>query len=371
MSQEERLMILQMVADKKISATEAAELLWALDGSAPADRPRPEGESDPRERVVVIKRRGEAGHADHPGRPPKPPRGPEWPKGPEPPVLSGLGGFIENIVERVGSVFSDVVEPRYEFPEELTGEWTADQVPIRVMTGNGRVEIKGWGQPGYKAIITVKANGATEEEARSRAKDAYNLTVDENRFELDARRSDNTWNNMAVHLTLMVPKAKRYLIEARTGNGRVELDQLLAAETRVNTGNGRIRLIGGAHDRVHVKTGNGSVEVTADVGDLEASTGNGSVTVIPTGNRDQTLRLSTGNGSLDIDTAQLPRGFGLKLDAHTGMGTVNIGLPNLIYDRDVRSMAHKHVIARTPDLEAAPIRVTVGARTGMGSVNIH
>lgn len=362
MSQEERLMILQMVADKKISATEAAELLRALDGSAPTERPRPGGETDPRERVAEIKR---------PPRPPEPPRGPEFPRAPEPPVLSGLGGFIENIVERVGSVFSDVVEPRYEFPEELTGEWAADQVPVRVMTGNGRVEIKGWDQPGYKATITVKANGATEEEARTRAKDAYTVSADENRFELDARRGDNTWNNIAVHLTLMVPKGKRYLVEARTGNGKVELDQLLTVESRVNTGNGRIRLIGGAHDRVHVKTGNGSVEVAADVGDLEASTGNGSVTVTPAGNRDQNLRLSTGNGSLEIETSQLPSGFGLKLDAHTGMGTVNIGLPNLIYDRDVRSMAHKHVIARTPDLEAAPMRLTVAARTGMGSVNIH
>lgn len=361
MSQEERLMILQMVADKRISATEAAELLRALDNSVPAERPRPEGEAEHRERVVVVKRRGHAGHA---GRP-------ELPEPPEPPSLSGLGGFIENIVERVGSVFADVVEPRFEFPEERTGEWTADEVPIRVMTGNGRVEIKSWDRPGFKATITTKASGAKEEEARARARDAYMVTADGDRFELDARRGDNTWNNLAVHLTLMVPKGKRYLIEARTGNGKVELEELSASEARLNTGNGKICVIGGAHERVHVKTGNGSVEVSADVADLEASTGNGSVTVIPTGNRDQNLRLSTGNGSIEVETARLPDGFGLKVDAHTGMGSVNIGLPNLIYDRDVRSMAHKHVIARTPDLETAPARVTIAARTGMGSVKVH
>lgn len=348
MSQDERLMILQMVADKKISAKEAADLLRAIDGTEQGAASAP--------RSV---------HANPTVRP----NGPT-PPAPTPPLpLSGLGSFIENMVERMTSVFSDMVEPRYEFTSELAGEFPAGEVPLRIFTGNGRVEVKGWDESGFKAIITVKAGGTNEEEARRKANSAYTIKAGENGFDLETRRVE--WpENIVVHVELMVPKDRTYRLEGRTGNGRMEIQDVALTDNRLHSGNGRIALSGVTADRLFVRTGNGSMDLVGDIGDLDAGTGNGSVTVSPLGNRSQTLKLSTGNGSIRIHSGRLSPDAGLKLDVNTGMGGATITLPNLVYDRDVRTMPNKQVVARTPNFEQAAVQVVLVARTGMGSVSV-
>lgn len=345
MSQDERLMILQMVADKKISASEAAELLRALDGA----EPEAETSAGPKARFAP---------------PPPPPPSPPNPSS----LGNGLGSFIEEIVERVSSAFSEVTEPRYEFPTELSGTFTGGEIPLRIFTGNGKVEIQAWDQPEYKANILVKARGANEAEARERARDAYTVKADENGFELEARRHD--FFEAVVNVTLLVPRNKRYRLETRTGNGSVTLNGLMLSEGKAISGNGRITCIG-ASDSLVVKTGNGSIELEGDNLSLEAASGNGSIRIRPAGARPQHIKVTTGNGSAKVDCSRLGPDAGYKVEAHTGMGSVSLGLPGMVYDRDVRSMGHKHVIARSTNYEQAEVPVTIIARTGLGSVSIQ
>jgi len=306
MSQEERLMILQMVADKKISAVEAAELLKAL---GPGHK-EPEPASEPTPAPPFRTR-------------PIPP--------PPPPVLTGLGSFIENVVEMVTGPLSDAMEPRYEFPAELTGEFAPDEVQIRIVTGSGRVVIQAWDGQGYQASIVAKASGANEEEARAKAASAYTVKADATGFDLEAKRWD--WGGTAVHVVLLVPKGKTYRVEARTGNGAIEVEGLAMSDTKLDTGNGSIH-------------------------------------VSPTGSQPQMLRLRTGNGSIAVRTVKVGAGAGFKVEAHTGLGRVNLGLPSLIFDTDVRHSPSKTVVARTVNFETAAVPVTILAWTGMGSVTV-
>lgn len=364
MSQEERLLILQMVADQKISATEAAELLRALnDGQkAPAPPARPVPPAAPPAPPA-------------PGAPPAPQAGPA-PAGPEPVIqssgvsfASGLSSFIEEVVSRVTSAVSEFAEPPYEFPSEFTGLFTEAEVPVRIVTGNGAVRVQTWDQPGYKALVRVKARGTSEADARNRAQDAFTVSADERGFHLETRRYD--WQNMAVHVTLLVPGDRLYKVEVKTGNGDVELTDLPVAEGRVSTGNGKVVSRGGQQGRLDLRTGNGSLLVESDAADVEASSGNGSVTIRPVGSRSKRLRVNTGNGSVRIDTRQVPAGTGFRVDAHTAMGGVDIGLPGLVFERDVRSVGHKHVVAHSSGYEQATQRIEIKAGTGMGSIGIE
>ncbi len=343
MSQDERLMILQMVADKKITAAEAAELLKALDHREPEPAKGPQALKKPPFR----------------SRPTPPP---------VPPVLSGLGSFIENVVEKVTGSFASAFEPRYEFPTELTGEFTGDVVPIRIVTGNGRVVVRAWDEPGYKASILAKAAGANEDEARTRANSAYTVKAGADGFELEVKHWD--WGDTAVHVTLLVPRGKTYRLDARTGNGSVELEGLSMIETQLDSGNGKIFVRGGSADRVTLRTGVGSVDIEADVANLDAQTGSGSLHIMPTGSRPQLLQLNTGNGSVHVQTVKVGAGAGFKVEVHTGLGGVNLGLPSLTFDSDVRSSPSKSVRARTVNFETASVPVTIIASTGMGSVTI-
>lgn len=340
MSQEERLMILQMVSEKKISVEEATELLRAIEPGKKEQTTAGSGTED----------------VCQPGRSAS--------------FGSGLGSFIEDIVERVTSAVSEAVEPRFEFPSELTGEFSGGEVPVKILTGNGQAELRAWDEPGYKAIIVVKARGANEDEARKRAEGAYTVEHGPSGFSLESTRRFMDGGDVAVNVTLMVPRSKRYKLETRTGNGRVELVDVNVIDGRVTSGNGRITCRGGQADKLFLRSGNGSIAVEADVAELEAGSGNGSVTVIPQGGRSQTLKLSTGNGSVQVDTRRLVSGVGYKVEAHTGMGSVSVDLPDLVFNRNVRSMANKHVIATSAKYEEAAARVDINARTGMGSVTI-
>ncbi|MDB4894027.1 MAG: hypothetical protein JWN15_289 [Firmicutes bacterium] len=368
MAQEERLMILQMVADKKITASEAAELLKALDGGRPDDG------------VARVAAAGTTG--------PGPVAEPAAVTQPQPPgpgaVLpppadagphrvtnfgGGLGSFIEDVVERVTSAVAGVVEPPHEFTSVFSGKFAASDIPLRIITGNGRVEVRTWDQPGYQALVLVKARGNTEAEARNRARDAFTVKANEQGFELEARRME--FGDLAVHVTLNVPIDRRYRVEARTGNGHVDLEGLSLSDGRIHTGNGRVTCRGGQSDDLTIRSGNGSVEVETDSANLKAETGNGSLDITPTGARPQSLRLSSGMGSVRISSRRMGPGAGFKVEAHTGMGGVSVGLPDLLYDRDSRTLANKHVIARTANFEQAAVPVTIVAHTGMGSVSVE
>ena len=348
MSQEERLMILQMVADKKISASEASELLKALD---------------------------EKGAATPGAAPPPPPKGAAPPNPPPPPfpspgLGSGLSAFVEEIFDRATGILGDFTGPRFEFPTEISGVFAGDQVPLRIFTGNGHVELKGWDEPGYKASILVKARGSSEAEARGRAADAYTVRATESGFELEANRRYD-WSELTVSVTLYLPKQKLYRLESRTGNGHILVEGINLIDGSGTSGNGRITVRGAAADRLYLKSGNGSIEIDGDVADLEAGTGNGSVKVIPLGRRSESMQLKTGNGSVVVDTGRLSREVGLHVDAHTGMGSVNISRNNLVYERQERNVGHKHVVARTQGYETAERRVSIRARTGLGSIAVE
>lgn len=374
MSQDERLMILQMVADKKISATEAAELLKALDGKesaaqafagappVPGAPAAPAAPTAPGALMVPVPPVAPDASAPQPPRAPSPPPGPG--------LGTGLSSFIEEIVDRVTSAFGEFSGPRYEFPTDISGLFTEEQVPLRILTGNGHVELKGWDQPGYKASILVKARGANEAEARARAQEAYLVRADEKGFELEANRRYD-WSDLVVSVTLFLPKEKLYRLETRTGNGHILVEGVTLVEGSGTSGNGRITFRGGAADRLYVKSGNGSIEIDGDVADLEAGTGNGAVRVIPLGRRSESMQVKTGNGSITIDTGKLSREVGLFIDTHTGMGSVKIGRNDLVYERDERNMGHKHVVARSEGYDSAERRVSVRARTGLGSIAVE
>lgn len=105
-------------------------------------------------------------------------------------------------------------------------------------------------------------------------------------------------------------------VELRTGNGDVRLS-MTAGTVEVASGNGDLD-IDGATGTVRATTGNGRVYVTTSSGPVNVRTGNGPIDVrmkTITGTGDMTF--STGNGSV---TVALPANFAGEIDASTGHG---------------------------------------------------
>ena len=162
-----------------------------------------------------------------------------------------------------------------------------------------------------------------------------------------ARRSNRFWRNtrMAVDMTVNVPRGIR--LHAGTGNGEVSVDGV-GAEAHISTGNGKMRITN-VSGEVEASSGNGEVWIDRATGPVQVSSGNGDISVRATrgpisansGNGDievemQELRLdgdmefTTGNGSVRVT---VPDGFNGDLSADTGNGHFVTDFPMTLQGR--------------------------------------
>ncbi len=108
-----------------------------------------------------------------------------------------------------------------------------------------------------------------------------------------------------------------------SGNGRVRVSRV-QGDVRASSGNGAVTVesVGGP---VQASSGNGDVAVTAVTGPVNASSGNGDIRVSMdrlTGDDD--LEFSSGNGSIEIT---VPSDFSADVEASTGNGRIVTDFP--------------------------------------------
>lgn len=160
-------------------------------------------------------------------------------------------------------------------------------------------------------------------------------------------RSGRWWRNrrMSVDVTVHVPRGVK--LHAGTGNGEVSVDGV-GAEASISTGNGRMRItnVSGPLDAssgngaitidrttgpVSVSSGNGDIDVRAVKGPVSASSGNGDIDVQMEELRlDGDMEFTTGNGSVII---AVPEGFSGDLSADTGNGHFVTDFPMTLQGR--------------------------------------
>jgi hypothetical protein len=128
-------------------------------------------------------------------------------------------------------------------------------------------------------------------------------------------------------------RGARGRLSARTGSGRILLEDVQVDRLNAATGSGSIDLIGVRSDELRVSTGSGSIEGRDVRGArLDASTGSGGVRLESLTSDE--VRASTGSGSVRLDFSTVPR----DLTARTGSGSVTLGLPrDPNVDVDVRT----------------------------------
>lgn len=160
-------------------------------------------------------------------------------------------------------------------------------------------------------------------------------------------RSGRWWRNrrLSVDITVQIPRGVR--LHAGTGNGEVSVDGV-GAEATIATGNGRMRItnvsgeleassgngavtIDRAMGPVHATSGNGDISVRATRGPITATSGNGDIEVEMDELRlEGDMEFTTGNGSIVV---QVPPGFSGDLSADTGNGHFVTDFPMTLQGR--------------------------------------
>lgn len=228
---------------------------------------------------------------------------------------------------------------------------------LRVFTPNGKLTI----QPSSNDRVVFRGekdvrNADYEDIAFQVIRSSNGLTIcalvteDDECSERGIRggnRNGRWWRNrrLAVDITVNVPRNVR--VHAGTGNGEVSVDGI-GGEAHISTGNGKMRItnvsgeleassgngevwIDRTTGPVQVSSGNGDISVRSTRGPVNASSGNGDIEVEMDELRlDGDMEFTTGNGSVRIT---VPDGFNGELSADTGNGHFVTDFPMTLQGR--------------------------------------
>lgn len=350
MSREERMAILQMVQEGKITAEDGVNLIKAIENAEERE-------------FTAANPQPAAPAGELPGDAPRP--DPIFPEG------RGLireGGVInDDLIKRLTSELLGLFGPGHRVEEDIEGDFAAEgPVKIEFATSNGRIDIKPWDGPGFKLhlIKTVKAGSDSAAETA-----AQNLAqIDNVPGLLSVRMREGFHINMGLTIEALLPRDRVSDLSLRTSNGRVEVSDIGCDNCNITTSNGRIVAEGVSAKTANLKTSNGSITATGMTGSVDAGSSNGSITLVLAG-CEGNIQLHTSNGSIrchvphDTDT-------GFDIEARTMMGSISADVPNLEIINQEKSFGHNYLRARSADLAARPRQVRVVATTSNGSVGI-
>ncbi len=402
--EEERLLILRMIAEGKITAEEGAALLDALkDG---ASSPLDAGVS---EEHLDTGRSGEEAHS-----------GPRFEKVSDSDLTKRLedeaGKFAEN-VQGAAEKFSRLLEERIEkdvkpalanmpaffsqlpfvgswfgptvtVEEEHSGELLGEDIDVHYEGRNGHLEVVMWDESGYRIEAQKMLKGAVNEETRN----ADALVVDVQPGRLEARVK--TGIPVGVNTRLYLPRNRAYrlhlrstngwirvqevagdLVEALTSNGRIEIRRAKAEQIVLRTSNGAIECEGVSAKELQATTSNGRISAQTDAPDVHCHTSNGSIYVRPMATSsvelsgDSKYDLGTSNGSIKVG---IPRELlaVTSVDAKTSFGAIKIESDLLQLKLREDKVGDKHVVAQGSAFEDSERKLRVHAKTNNSSVTI-
>lgn len=420
MSKEEKMMILQMVADGKITPEQGAELLRAVGESkpegpstppaAPAYTPAP-GPSTPKvtvtstegpktaeevrqsiqKSVEAATRRAEefaqkaASSAE------------EWAarfskqaeeiaqrtssEGENIGKVLGesganLGKLLGESGENLGKIIARIFTggfsggSEFEFHEEMRGDLPAEgEIQVNLSTTNGRIVVDTWDEKGYRLDVRKRVNAATEEEAKEATKGGYEFTADG--LNLAGRTMETTMNlfrNYSIGFTLTLPRDRKATLNLASSNGRISVGGISGASLRASTSNGRVEVEDCNFSSTELGSANGRIEFDGRPGDLNASTANGRIIARLGGLGD--WKLNSANGRIEVEIEKEP-GAAYSVEASTVHGRIEVsGWENaeVLVDETKQKMGSRRYHAQTAGYGQAEKKASLRASTTQGKV---
>lgn len=164
------------------------------------------------------------------------------------------------------------------------------------------------------------------------------------------------------------------VLNCSTSNGKIELKDCHASELKARTNNSKIYVYGLKSDKAEIHTSNSNIEIeNSFFGKLVSNTSNGSITLSRFDSPDigeALYMLHTSNGKIKIN---LPKNnsSGYKIKARTSLGNINISDlgSSYIIDRGEGNIKAEAAITST-DYESFSKRLFIEASTSNSSINI-
>ena len=386
MADEEKIEILRMVAEGKITPEQGVELLKALSPEGDATRRKPGGPERPgdeydqtwEERVKRAQEKAEQAArsaaeraeylAQEAGK-----RAEYIGKAVSETVGESLRGIFEGLFRGGAGWFEGLGSPgdEYEFTDTIKGEFPADgEIQVNLRTTNGRIEVGVHDQPGYTLEVIKKVRAATEQEARERCEDIYEFK--QNGLVLEGRSKDSfAWRTAAsCAFRLRLPRGRKASLNLDSANGRIEIQGVEGTRLVADTANGRVDVGASSFDEASVATANGRIEYRGESKRLRADTANGRIEARLKGVGD--WQFETANGRIEAVVEREP-GVAYEVDASTNMGSIAVGgfdEAQVLYDDRGRRWGPRRYHARTAGFDQTARKASLRASTSVGKIEI-
>lgn len=342
---DERKMVLDMLAQGKISVDQAEQLLQALGESDAASR-RWRGPNDQRGFVDRINRvAAEMGEA-----------GQELP--------SRLSGLLDSIVG-LATRFSCNAERVFE---GLTS--SADEIrKVDISTTNGSVKLRGWDGPGYRVAVRAQIKGeADRERAEATLSEGLRVSVKDGTLGLDCI-DKSLLSSLSVDAA--VPRRGKYDILMNSRNGSVTVDGVEGGSVEARSMNGRITLDRLQADTVHASTKNGSIQASGELGRATIETANGSISASLNYENDGSLKMTTGNGSIKVEIPKNPAvQYTVSAGAVNGAVRVDVDDAGTVENEPARPGHRRQASVTVSGPEGTSKSVEVEAQAINGSITV-
>lgn len=318
----ERLMILRMIEEGKISANEGLALLEALEeegpwpeGAGPREEQGPHGQGSEAQGSEAQDHAEQAGEEGRREAPLSSGRVRQEVSEEEPEVHiwgfrfdpGRVGEQVMRAVDQVGERLQDWLESgsswlndwlgdSYAFPAGEVGSLEPGELlTVEIRLPNGRVTVEPSPDERYHLEWVAHVRGADRERAGDRARQAVKVEREPGRLIL--RGHDRWWTVLGrVDVSLRLPPQGRYRLDltsanasltvrgiqaerlrARLANGDATVDGARLGALEMKAANGRIRVERGLADQVRLTTANGRVEFTGSARKARLGTSNGQV----------------------------------------------------------------------------------------------
>lgn len=383
----ERMTVLRLLEQGKISAAEATELLKALRdrgaGGGPgsvelAARRAAEGAQRAAERAAVRGRRAAeywSQHADEVASR----------------AAEHAAKAVEQVGENVGRIFSTLPDfmdravkagwgtwgPGHRFEEVVEGDLEGGEgaAGLDIQGWNGAVTLRPVDGARVRLVLRKTVHAATEAEAQELAR-AVGAEISGRQVTVRRAPGAAAWPGGGLAVEAYLPRDGVWGGVVGTDNGQIDGEGLHFRGLRFETSNGRVRLADCRGQDVTVTTSNGGIEADGFRGRLDLRTSNGAISVAPaqTSGADAgataleaEVTASTSNGLIQV---RLPAGLAVDVDAATSNGRFDVSGLGAEAPRpeSSRGFGRAEYRWRSPGWEEAPRRARLALRTTNGSV---
>ncbi|AXH99881.1 hypothetical protein DV702_09115 [Sporosarcina sp. PTS2304] len=243
---------------------------------------------------------------------------------------------------------------------------------------HGAVEIHPSDDGEITAMFTVKHfNNDSETEALSQFLDKLLFIKDGKKL-----RISSDLKMLQVNLKLYVPAAMYGKLSVRllngacsvegiecndlrikTANGKIECSNIKFDEAEIQTANGMVRLLKVHGDKLETETLNGRVYVDGEVVAIEAKSLNGNVTLTTTSAKARCLEAKSISGAVEL---YFPSSLAVKGEISSNMGKLDLQLKDVSRVEEQEQFLHRTIrFGKTVENEEqAPIQIIGESKTG-------